>query len=104
MEQKYLIDTNAAIDYLDNKLPQVANNLIDSIESLISVITRMELLAWSGATRQQTTVLEEFINYSMVYPLDEAVILRQLKYVKHIRLNSPMPLLLLLLWYIALLW
>ena len=89
MEQKYLIDTNAAIDYLDNKLPQVANNLIDSIESLISVITRMELLAWSGATRQQTTVLEEFINYSMVYPLDEAVILKAIEIRKTYKTKLP---------------
>jgi predicted nucleic acid-binding protein len=49
MEQEYLIDTNTAIDYLDNKLPNNANLLIESISSNISVITRMELLSWPGA-------------------------------------------------------
>lgn len=46
MGKEYLIDTNSVIDYLDNKLPDNANELIDSIDSKISVITRMEILAW----------------------------------------------------------
>ncbi len=49
MGQKYLIDTNSVIDYLDNKLPDKASKHIDNISSKISVITRMELLSWSGA-------------------------------------------------------
>jgi predicted nucleic acid-binding protein len=79
MGQEYLIDTNTVIDYLDNKLTDKANDLIDSINSKISVITRMELLAWSGATTQQTAILEEFINSSSVYPLDEPVILKSIE-------------------------
>jgi len=79
MEQKYLIDTNTAIDYLDNKLPDKANSLIDSIESFISVITRMELLAWPGATLQQTAILEDFTYSSLVYPLEEPVILKAIE-------------------------
>jgi hypothetical protein len=57
MGKQYLIDTNSVIDYLDNKLPDKANELIDSIDSRISVITRMELLAWPGASQQQTLIL-----------------------------------------------
>lgn len=41
MEQRYLVDTNATIDYLDNKLPDNGASLIDSIVVQISVITRM---------------------------------------------------------------
>jgi len=45
MGQKYLIDTNAVIDYLDNKLPEKSANLLDEIDFQISVIVRMELLS-----------------------------------------------------------
>lgn len=31
MGKEYLIDTNAIIDYLDDKLPQKANGFIDGI-------------------------------------------------------------------------
>jgi predicted nucleic acid-binding protein len=44
MGKSYLIDTNSVIDYLNNKLPEKANQLIDNHQSKISVITRMELL------------------------------------------------------------
>lgn len=58
MEQEYLIDTNAVIDYLDNKLPQLGSRHIDGITAQISVITRMELLAWTNAIAEQTQVLQ----------------------------------------------
>lgn len=57
MEQRYLVDTNATIDYLDNKLPDNGASLIDSIVVQISVITRMELLGWINATIQQLGIL-----------------------------------------------
>ena len=76
MGKEYLIDTNSVIDYLDNKLPDNANELIDNIDSRISVITRMELLAWPGASEQQTLILNEFINASDIFALEEPVILK----------------------------
>ena len=69
MEQRYLIDTNAVIDYLANKLPNNIANLINRIDTHISVITRMELLSWHKATNEQTQVLQEFINSSTVVGL-----------------------------------
>ena len=76
MGKEYLIDTNSVIDYLDNKLRDNANELIDNIDSRISVITRMELLAWPGASEQQTLILNEFINASDIFALEEPVILK----------------------------
>lgn len=76
MGKEYLIDTNSVIDYLDNKLPEKANVLIDGIDSKISVITRMELLAWPGASDEQTSVLKEFIIASEVFALEEPIILK----------------------------
>lgn len=79
MGDKYLIDTNSVIDYLDNKLPSSANVLIDDINPKISVITRIELLAWAGASNEQTLILSEFINASEVFDLKEPVILKAIE-------------------------
>jgi len=76
MGQGYLIDTNAVIEYLDNKLPAKASTLIDKNGSQISVITRMELLGWQQATQAQIKVLHQFINASAIFNLEESVILK----------------------------
>jgi len=89
MGKSYLIDTNSAIDYLNNKLPEKANQLIDNHHSKISVITRMELLGWSGANDQQTKILEEYVNTSLVFPLDEPVIKRTIEIRKATKAKLP---------------
>ena len=89
MGKEYLIDTNSVIDYLDNKLPDNANELIDSIDSKISVITRMELLAWPGADEQQTLILDEFINASDVFLLEEPIILKAIEIRKTHKTKLP---------------
>ena len=89
MGKEYLIDTNAVIDYLDNKLPVKAGELMDGIDSRISVITRMELLSWPGASEEQTLILNEFINASEVFALEEPVIVKAIEIRKtH---NSKLP-------------
>jgi len=89
MGKEYLIDTNTVIDYLDNKLPDNANELIDGVDSKISVITRMELLAWPGASKQQTIILIEFINASEVFTLEEPVILKTIEIRKAYKTKLP---------------
>lgn len=53
MGKEYLIDTNSLIDYLALKLPVAASKIIDNEIMQISVITRIELLAWPNASIQQ---------------------------------------------------
>lgn len=89
MEKDYLTDTNTVIDYLDNKLPDKINQLIDVIESRISVITRMELLSWPGANHPQTEVLHEFINASEVFALEEPIILKAIDIRKTFKIKLP---------------
>jgi len=79
MGKEYLIDTNVVIDYLDNKLPDTAAVLIDGIEAKISVITRMELLAWPGASKEQSLILNEFVDAAEVFNLEEPVILKAIQ-------------------------
>jgi tRNA(fMet)-specific endonuclease VapC len=89
MEQGYLIDTNAAIDYLHNRLPFKANNLIDRNKINLSVISRMELLAWKKATPDQLNLLHSFINASNLFNLDENVILEGIEIRKNFRTKLP---------------
>jgi len=89
MGKEFLMDTNTVIDYLDNRLPEKANELIDGIHSSISVITRMELLSWSGATEMQILILKEFINASDVLALDEPVILKAIDIRKIYKTKLP---------------
>lgn len=89
MESRVLIDTNAVIDYLDTKLPRTSTQLIESNEVRISVITRIEPLGWSNATAKQMKVLEHFVNASIVYNLDELVILKAINLRKTIKIKLP---------------
>ncbi|MBE0639054.1 MAG: type II toxin-antitoxin system VapC family toxin [Bacteroidales bacterium] len=89
MGKSYLIDTNAVIDYLNNNLPPQANQLIDSFQPKISIISRLELLSWHGANEKQLEVLAEFINSSMVFLLEETVILKTIEIRKTFRLKLP---------------
>ncbi len=56
---------------------------------LISIINRMELLSWNEATSEQIQVLEAFINSSIVFGLDEKIILKAIDIRKNIRLKLP---------------
>jgi predicted nucleic acid-binding protein len=89
MAGKYLIDTNTVIDYLDNKLPANAAKMLDAEELDISVITRMELLAWRNAEPEQIFILNQFINSVVIWGLDEPVILKGIEVRKEYLIKLP---------------
>lgn len=90
MGKGYLIDTNAIIEYLENKLPENASKLIDGLTSIqMSVISRIELLAWNKATVDQMTTLEEFIQASTVLTLSEEIILETIQIRRQHRIKLP---------------
>ena len=77
MEQpQYLIDTNAVIDYLGNKLPasgmNFMNDVIDAVPH-ISVITKIEVLGFN-TPEQHYTILSDFINDATVFDLSNNVV------------------------------
>ena len=53
MEQGYLIDTNVIIDNFGNKLPVKAKEFLNSFEPVISAVTKIEVLGWLNATKEQ---------------------------------------------------
>jgi predicted nucleic acid-binding protein len=89
MGQGYLIDTNTVIDYLNDKLPEKSAAFIERIESQLSVISRIELLAWPNATIQQLNVLNTFIAASNVYSLGEPIIIESIRIRKSFRIKLP---------------
>jgi predicted nucleic acid-binding protein len=89
MGQGYLVDTNTIIDYLENKLPEKSNKLIDNIIIQFSVISRIELLVWKKATEDQVNILNEFVNSSTVFDLNESIILKSIEIRKNYRLKLP---------------
>jgi len=89
MGKRYLIDTNAIIEYLENKLPNTASVVLDNTDVQISVISRMELLAWRKATETQLKVLDGFINASYVFGLSEPIILKTIDLRKNYGVKLP---------------
>lgn len=77
MEQpQYLIDTNAVIDYLGNKLlasgMDFMNTVIDAVPN-VSVVTKIEVLGFN-APEQHYKTLSDFINDATVLDLTSNVV------------------------------
>jgi tRNA(fMet)-specific endonuclease VapC len=89
MGKPYLIDTNAAIAYLNNQLPTTTADLIDNDEIKISVITRMELLAWPKATTEQLQILESFVKDATVIDLKEEIIVKGIEIRRQYPIKLP---------------
>ena len=77
MDERFLIDTNIAIYFLEGVLPAPSLPFIRSVFSTnvnLSVITQIELLGWNFSDAQSATVAESFVKQAAVYPLDEPVV------------------------------
>ncbi len=74
MEQRYLIDTNVIIDNFGNKLPGNAKKLLYSIDLTLSAVTKIEVLGWINATKEQLQPLYDFMEIVTILPINEAVI------------------------------
>lgn len=89
MAGKYLIDTNIAIYYLNNELPEVTANKLDEDTLSISVITRMELLSWRDAKADEYSIIETFIQNTNVHDLIEPVIVKAIEIRRNYSVKLP---------------
>lgn len=91
MEPRYLIDSNAVIDYLDNKLTEKGmafmNFIIDEVPN-VSVITKIEVLRFE-ASPAIYRILTNFMNVSMIYNLNENIVNTTIKLCKQYRIKLP---------------
>lgn len=72
--QEYLIDTNVAIEYIGEALPEKALTILDGVidgQFYISVINKIELLGFAGITKNEELKFQELINAANVLDLDE---------------------------------
>jgi predicted nucleic acid-binding protein len=90
--QKYLIDSNTVIDYLNGKLPFNGNSFVNSIvdeETKISVITKIEVLGFNLQSGEDYQIVVDFFNDNMVYNLDESIINKTIELRKKYKIKLP---------------
>lgn len=92
MGEKYLLDTNAVIEFLGDKLPQSAMLWLEGIiaedQHLLSVINHIELLGFKGE-EEEMRVLEDFIEISTVLPLSDEVVQKTIALRKEYKIKLP---------------
>ena len=74
MGQKFLIDTNIIIDNIGGKLHGDAKDFVNKLELIISAVTKIEILGWPGATKEQLKPLYSLINIAEVLPITDEII------------------------------
>jgi predicted nucleic acid-binding protein len=85
----YLLDTNAVIDYLDEKLTSKGNLLIDEIVfPQISIATRIELSILPNANEEQIEIMQQYISYCKIYELSEEVVLKIIEIRKKYKIRD----------------
>lgn len=93
--KQHLIDTNAVIDYLGNKLPKSGNvflsQIIDTLPQ-VSVISKIEILGYNGPENSQQ-LLKEFMDDVIVIGLTNEIVNQTIVIRKAYKLSYPMPLL-----------
>ncbi len=75
--ERYLIDTNVAIEYVGGLLPEKAMKMLDGIiddKFYFSVINKIELLGFSGISKNEEEIFQKFINAANVLGLYEDVV------------------------------
>ena len=77
---KYLWDTNISVYYLQKQLPSVAEEFMDVVlkdaPATISVITEIELLSWKTESKDDLSVLQSFIDDSIIIELSKPIKLK----------------------------
>lgn len=70
MGKRYLIDSNAVIDFCNGKLPEKGKLLLMNCKPEISIITNIELFASINITETEIKILESFVSISIIHSLD----------------------------------
>ena len=90
MGQRFLIDTNTIIYYMNNEIPQKELNKVKQIlkdSFIVSIISNIETLGWYNIAEDEKVKLTDFLSYSSVIYIDKriqdkAIEIRQTKKIK----------------------
>ena len=90
-QPKYLIDTNAVIDYLGEKLPasgmEFMNGVIDAVP-IVSVVTKIEVLGFNTPD-EPYQLLISFMNDATVLHLTEDIVEASIEVRKNYKTKLP---------------
>ena len=88
MGTRYLLDTNAVLEFMGNKLPAESHDFLSKIidhEINISAINKIELLGFSFV--EQTLI--DFVSFAEVYPIDDETINQTIELRKNHKIKLP---------------
>lgn len=89
---RYLLDTNAVINYLDASLPVASMQLINTIvddEPMVSIVTKMETLGYDFKSIEEQTTMETFINGSAILDLNNDIVNKTIAIRKSKKIKLP---------------
>jgi len=91
MGKKYILDSDVIIGYLAGKIPQngmkIISEIVDQIPN-ISVISQIEVLRFND-TPENETIIANFINTSVIYPLSKNVVKTTIELCKQNKIKLP---------------
>jgi len=90
MGKRYLIDTNAIQDYLQESYPEkglVKMDKILSLEANISIISKIEILSYTPDDETFAVKLQSFVSACNLYYLDEDIIENTIRIRKQYRMK-----------------
>jgi tRNA(fMet)-specific endonuclease VapC len=92
MAERILIDTSAIIKYLNETLPVSGLSYMDKvldIESIISFITKIELMSWNSPNSDDIEIYRLFISKSIIIGIDDVIIQETIRIRKSYKLKLP---------------
>ncbi len=93
MGQRYLLDTNICLYFLNQTLTENGFKLvgaaIDNAEVALSVVTQMEVLGFNFPSPDEERISNEFVSDLTVLPLSDAVVRQTIAIRKKQRIKLP---------------
>lgn len=92
MGTKYLIDTCAVIKYLNEELSTKGLSFMDGVvdvHSIVSFITKIELMVWRSATDEDVLIRKTFLDGSEIKYIDEGIINKAIYVRKNCNIKLP---------------
>jgi len=92
MGKGYLVDSNAVIEFLGNRLPingsKWLQNTVDQNLHYLSVINEIELLGFNAPPSEIQTI-EDFVNSSSLLPLSDPIVRKTIELRRKISIKLP---------------
>ncbi|MEI8204002.1 MAG: type II toxin-antitoxin system VapC family toxin [Bacteroidota bacterium] len=92
MEEKYLIDTNILIYYLDNKIPESQDEKISNIienSFNISTISKIEILGWNKLSKEVIMKIENFLSNANVIFIEKEIEKKSISLKQKQKIETP---------------